>query len=117
MAEKWKARRKVDLGPSREASQFVWVLAVGLRELLLSIGSSFLRAGMASVLSVVLLDVEERGMKWRVGQQMLFIVDRDCAGCKTGVIPNGVDSCFIHPCSWQLTKARAYRARLMSICI
>lgn len=67
MAEKWKIRRKVSLGPIREASQFVLVLAAWLRDLLLSIGSSFLKAGIASVLSVVLLEVEERGMKWRVG--------------------------------------------------
>lgn len=36
---------------------------------------------------------------------MLFVLDKNYPR-KAGVIPNGVDSCFTHLCSWQLTKAR-----------
>ena len=54
----------------------------------------------------------------RAGQQTLFVLDKNYPGCKTGVIPNGVDTCFISFCPWQLTKARMYQVRrLISICI
>lgn len=46
MAGKWKARRKVNLGHSREASQFVWVLAE-LKELHLSVPGSCLQLSVA----------------------------------------------------------------------
>lgn len=37
---------------------------------------------------------------------MLLVLDRNYPSSKAGGIPNGVDSCFTHLCSWQLTKAR-----------
>lgn len=37
---------------------------------------------------------------------MLVVLDKNYPSSKAGVIPNGVDSCFTHLCSWQLTKAR-----------
>lgn len=77
--------------------------------------SSFLKTGIISVLFMVLLEVREREMKWRVVQQMLLIVDKNYPGCKAGVIPNGADSYFIH--SWQLTAARKYQVSLISIFI
>lgn len=37
---------------------------------------------------------------------MLFVLDKNYPSSKAGAIPNGVDSCFTHLCTWQLTKAR-----------
>lgn len=37
---------------------------------------------------------------------MSFVLDKNYPRSKAGVIPNRMDSCCTHLCSWQLTKAR-----------